>query len=272
MIEKLTKAGLSIYEAKAYQVLFNQGLLTASEISKMAEIPQGRVYSVLKSLENRGFCNMFSGSVKKFEAVNPKMAFKSLLKAKETALKEVEELSEELEEAFESKQKESSPLDYIQILTSKQSQVNKFDELIKLSEKTLYSFNKKPYATGFMREMDEIIRASKPLRKIIKEGTVVKALFEAETVHIQEFARMVKYYESIGEEVRICEKLPLKMLLSDDKKAMVSMRSQEANKFKLTSMVVEHSDLTNALMELFEVYWEKGVTIEAYLASVIKLN
>lgn len=271
MIEKLIEIGLNTYEAKTYNTLLNHELLTATEVSQFAGIPQGRIYSILKSLELKGFCNIFSGSVKKFEAVHPKIAFQSLILAQEKALKNIEVLSQNLQETFENRKTETTPLDYIQILTSKQSQVNKFDDLIKLSEKTLYSFNKAPYATGFLRQMDEIIKASEPLRKTIKKGTSVRALFEAEKVDIQEFARMVKYYESIGEEVRISEALPLKMLLSDNKKAMVSMRSQDGEKFKLTSMIVEHSDLTNALIELFELHWKKGITIEQYLSDQTKI-
>ena len=269
MIEKLTAIGFNVYESKAYKVLLSQGLLAASELSELAGIPQGRIYSVLKSLEQKGFCNVFSGPVKKFGAVNPKVAFQGLLQEKERALKEMEALSCELEEVFENREDDQAPLEFIQILTSKQSQVNKFDDLIQRSETTLYSFNKKPYATGFMRKMDEIINASAPLRKIIKKGVSVKAIFEAEDHHIQEFTRMVSYYQDIGEEIRICDKLPLKMLLSDNKNAMVSMKSLGVTKFKLTSMVVEHSDLTNALTELFEMYWEKGMTIEEYLSTTV---
>lgn len=264
MIEKLIEAGLNNYEARVYDTLLNEGLINATKISELAEIPQGRVYSVLKSLEQKGFCTIYSGSIKKYQAINPKRAFKELIKAKKKDLKEMEQLSKELEASFERKQTETAPLDFVQILTSKQSQINKFDDLIKASENTLYSFNKGPYATGFMRQIEEIKAASAPLIKIIENGTKVKALFEAETEHIDAFINMIEYYESIGEEVRICAKLPIKMLLSDNKMAMVSLRSLSASRFKMTSMVVEHSDLTNALIELFESYWDKGMTIEEF--------
>ena len=268
MIKKLISIGLSTYESRAYEALIKEGLLTASRVSEIADIPQGRVYSILKSLEQRGFCNMYSGSVKIFEAVNPKIAFQGLIREKEMALKEIEEIGNDLEEVLTSRQSESAPVDFIQTLTSKQSQINKFDELIKTSKETLCSFNKKPYAMGFLRSMDEIVQSSTFLRESIHKGITNRGLYEAEDVYIKEFTQMVKYYQEVGEEVRICKQLPLKMLLSDEKLDMVSMQSNDSVNFKLTSMVVEHSDLTNALMELFEMHWEKGITIEAYLDSV----
>ena len=263
--ERLLKAGFSLYEAKAYNTLLTHGMLTASEISKISEIPQGRIYSVLKKLEERGFCTLFPGAVKKYEATNPNTAFNDLISERERAVEEVQDLQSDLEKLFVKNKAKNHPQDFIQILTSKQSQVNKFDELIKRSKKTLYSFNKKPYATGFMRNMEQIHLDSAPLRAIMERGTSVRAIFEAETEHVIPFSQMLKYYSSIGEEVRICEKLPLKMLLSDGELAMVSMRNNDTDRFKLISMVVEHSDLTIALTDLFEKYWTESMELDAYL-------
>lgn len=263
--KKLARFGFTEYESKAYSVLLSGDLLTANELGKLAKIPHGRIYSILNTLEAKGLCITFPGAVKKFKAVNPKAALKDLIENKKKALDEMITIKEELEKEFETKKTNNTPLDYIQILTSKQSQVAKFDELIKVSKSSLYSFNKPPYATGFKRNLKEIDKASAPLKKIINEGTRVKALFEAEKVEIEAFIDMIQYYDSIGEEVRIYEKLPLKMLLSDNEKVMVSLRNAHGSSFKLTSMIVEHSDLTTALADLFEVYWEKALTLDAYL-------
>ncbi|MCG8327684.1 MAG: hypothetical protein MI974_08370 [Chitinophagales bacterium] len=113
--------------------------------------------------------------------------------------------------------------------------------------------------------MEQIHLDSAPLRSIMERGTSVRAIFEAETEHVIPFSQMLKYYSSIGEEVRICEKLPLKMLLSDGELAMVSMRNNDTERFKLISMVVEHSDLTIALTDLFEKYWTESMELDAFL-------
>jgi len=36
-------------------------------------------------------------------------------------------------------------------------------------------------------------------------------------------------------------------------------------KNNFTSVVIEHSDLTDALIELFDLYWEKSMTLEEFL-------
>ena len=188
-----------------------------------------------------------------------------MIEVKQQEVQELDTLKMELSEVYNNKNINQNPQDYFQILTSKQSQVNKFDELIIRSKKTLFSFNKKPYATGFMRDMEEIKRASAPLGEILSKGTSVKAIFETELEHVGPFVRMLRYYISIGEQVRICDQLPLKMLLSDGEVVMLSLRNNDASKFKLTSMVVEHSDLTNAMADLFDKYWVLSMDLEAFL-------
>lgn len=262
--EQLMRFGFTDYEAKAYCVLITQDLITATDLSKLAEIPQGRIYSILGSLQEKGFCNVFPGRVKKFRAVEPKAAFTELIQKQKQSVLDLEHLESEMTEVFENKVGNTSPLDYIQILTSKQSQVQKFEDLIHRTESQLYSFNKKPYATGFTRKPEEIHKDSEALRQSIKNGVSVRAIFEEEIENIIPFIQMLDYYESIGEEVRIHRSLPLKMLLSDGEIAMVSMRNNDVSRFKLTSLVVEHTDLTYAFNNLFDFYWGQSITLSQF--------
>jgi len=270
MLEQLKQLGLSQYETRAYGTILESGLLTATDISKIAQIPQGRIYNVLSTLEQKGYCSVYPGSVKKYKATNPKIVFAELVNKKNKELEDLVDLQKNMEEKFNNSEENKLPIDYLQLLTSKQSQVSKFDDLIRMSKESLYSFNKKPYATGFKRSLDEIDRASEPLKKIINRGTEVRALFEEETEDIELFTTMVRYYESIGENARICPELPLKMLLSDCSVAMVSLRSMSKQNFKLTSMVIDHSDLTSALVELFELYWSKSISLDEFLKNIKK--
>lgn len=265
---ELAQFGLNEYESKAYYTLLSQEMIGAGELSKLANIPQGRIYSVLNGLIEKGFCTLFPDSVKKYQAIHPKIALKAIISDREEQLKSLKTTTEELSKAFDSRKVNDIPTEYIQILTSKQSQIEKFDELITMATKTLYSFNKRPYATGFLRNLKEIDQASKPLKRILKNGTSVKAIFEREEEHTEEFLAMLNYYESIGEEVRISNELPLKMLIADKGTAMVSLRNNHSSKFKLSSMVVEHSDLSNAFGELFDMYWNVSTPLKTYKQEI----
>ncbi len=257
----LTELGLSEYEAKVYSALLVQDLLTAADITKIGGVPRGRVYDIINQLVDKGFCVTVPGAVKKFRAVNPEIAVQNLIDSQQKQQQKMIEIANKLKDRYETKEDNVTPLDFIQVLTSKQSQVNKFRELVKEAEEFIMAFTKKPYATN--PDIEDLKRASAPFKKIIDSGVQVRTIYEADD-STENFIEWVSYFESIGEKIRIAEHLPVKMLITDNHKTMISLRNQGARDFNVSSMVVDHSDLTTALTKLFEFYWNSSMTVKEY--------
>jgi sugar-specific transcriptional regulator TrmB len=70
-IETLKKLGFTEYEARAYISLVGFGMATAREIHENSGVPQGRIYSVLKSLSDRNFIEIQEGNPSYYYAENP---------------------------------------------------------------------------------------------------------------------------------------------------------------------------------------------------------
>jgi len=108
VMASLRDLGLSEYEARAYRALLNTGPTTAKELSRASDVPMGRVYDVLNSLEQYNLVRSQTASrPKKYVAVEPSTALDRLLDDKKRELEEkadqyeeiVDELSGELEAA-----------------------------------------------------------------------------------------------------------------------------------------------------------------------------
>ena len=104
----LRDLGLSEYEARAYRALLGTGATTAKELSRASDVPMGRIYDVLNSLETHDLVRSQAASrPKKYVAVEPETALDRLLAEKKRQLDEkasqyesiVDELSDELEAA-----------------------------------------------------------------------------------------------------------------------------------------------------------------------------
>ena len=54
IIEFLKISGLNLYESKIYFALLKYGKVSKSEIYKIADIPQSRMYDILVSLSSKG--------------------------------------------------------------------------------------------------------------------------------------------------------------------------------------------------------------------------
>jgi sugar-specific transcriptional regulator TrmB len=88
----LRDLGLSEYEARAYRALLADSPSTAKELSRASDVPMGRVYDVLKDLEQRGLARSQAASrPKKYVAVEPEAALDRLLEAKREELDEQEQ-------------------------------------------------------------------------------------------------------------------------------------------------------------------------------------
>ena len=102
----LRDLGLSEYESRAYRSLLETGPTTAQESSRASDVPMGRIYDVLNSLETHSLVRSQTASrPKKYVAVEPDTALDRLLDNKKRELDEqanqyeeiVDELGEQLE-------------------------------------------------------------------------------------------------------------------------------------------------------------------------------
>ncbi len=266
IINELVEIGLTEYEAKVYSTLLEQDLLSASDITKISEVPRGRIYDIIDKLIEKGFCITVPGIVKKFKAVDPDTAIKNLVDQQKKKEMRMLEVAEKLREKYNNKKENATSLDYITVLTSKQSQIKKFQELEESAEKFILTFNKRPYAIS-TASMEDIKKFSEPQKKILSRGIKCKGIYEAADSKEKNFENLIRYFEEIGEDVHISKELPLKMLISDNNTVMISMRNGSADSFNLLSMVVEHSDLTSALINLFDFYWNSSLKVDEYFRT-----
>ncbi|WP_248515523.1 TrmB family transcriptional regulator [Salinarchaeum laminariae] len=93
----LRDLGLSEYEARAYRALLNTGPATAKELSRASDVPMGRIYDVLNSLEQYNLVRSQTASrPKKYVAVEPATALDRLLEDKKRELDAQAEQYEEI--------------------------------------------------------------------------------------------------------------------------------------------------------------------------------
>jgi sugar-specific transcriptional regulator TrmB len=93
----LRDLGLSEYEARAYRALLRTGPTTAKELSRVSDVPMGRIYDVLNSIEQYNLARSQSASrPKKYVAVEGETALQRLLQDKKRELDEKEEQYEHI--------------------------------------------------------------------------------------------------------------------------------------------------------------------------------
>ncbi|TYL36606.1 TrmB family transcriptional regulator [Natronococcus pandeyae] len=67
----LERSGLTQYEADAYLTLVERGSATAVEIAERSDVPQARIYDILRELESRDYVELYQEGTLRAEASDP---------------------------------------------------------------------------------------------------------------------------------------------------------------------------------------------------------
>ncbi len=108
----LNDLGLSDYEARVYRALLSAGSATAKELSLTSDVPMGRVYDVLGSLEQNNLVRSQAASrPKKYVAVEPETALERLVDEKKRELREEMDRYEDVAAQLTEKLDSSEPVE-----------------------------------------------------------------------------------------------------------------------------------------------------------------
>ncbi len=89
VVEKLKRVGLTEYEAKAYLCLLKNHLNSATKLSKKSGVPRTKIYSVLRSLQRKGWVKIYSGAPLLFRAIDPSEVFDRIKRGYEDFLESI---------------------------------------------------------------------------------------------------------------------------------------------------------------------------------------
>jgi hypothetical protein len=126
----------------------------------------------------------------------------------------------------------------------------RFTELEAAAEREILAFTKPPYAV----EPAENVAGLESLgRKIVARSVYERSVY-ADEARVEAVRRFV----AAGEEARVVDELPLKLVLIDERVALFTMDDPVVGGGPLTIMVVEHPGLAGLLKLAFESVWARA--------------
>jgi sugar-specific transcriptional regulator TrmB len=259
-VDRLTRLGLTSYEAKAYLALMRRGSSTAAQVSRLAGVPRQRIYDVLASLVEKGLASSKPGRVVKYAGTSPEVALERLVSDHRQQLQELERsaaaMIEELTPAFAAGQEQTDPLEYIEVLRDRRAVNERFDELQAGIKHEILVFTKPPYATPAQENVEGL--------EVVQSHSA-RSIYEYSAFDDPAFTEGVRRFIEAGEDARFVPELPLKLVIIDESIVMFGMEDPVAGAAEMTMVVVEHPQLAKVLKVAFETIWSQGLTFdEAY--------
>ncbi len=268
IIEFLKISGLNLYESKIYFALLKYGKVSRSEIYKIADIPQSRMYDILVSLSSKGLIKQSDQSVipehpRKIVNSNNYTKNKEKMKLLKHKLEiQLTDISKKVE-LIQNEKDIFNELEGMYDSPSTQHPiVNRFLSLFKKSKKEILCCTTLPilYPSGqFYEEVLKVVDRGISYRRLLgfdyimaqgeksvvadeKKGIKIKVISEA---NIRE-----KYYLVDGSYVF------LRAI-----KATLDLENEEA-------FIFEQKEIVDSYKESFEKLWKEGETLESFLKKV----
>jgi sugar-specific transcriptional regulator TrmB len=250
----LQNLGLNGYETSAYVALTRRGRATGAEVARLAGLPRQRIYDVLDGLVGRGLATVEPSRPAYYTAVAPNHAIGMLVEAHRAALAELERDAARavalLTPAYREGRSENDPLTYIEVLREPAAIAKRFGELQAGAQKELLIFTKPPYAVPPAENVEGL--------ELLSRGVVARSVYERSVYDDTAVVEAVRRFVETGEQARVVDHLPLKLVVIDERVALFTMEDPVAGAKDLTIMIVEHPGFAGLLKLAFEHAWEAG--------------
>jgi sugar-specific transcriptional regulator TrmB len=256
--------GLTEREAKVYITLLSGRMFTVLELQEAVNIPRTKIYEVLNKLVNRNICiEKKIGRNKLYEAVEPKLALERVLESYKKDLERKEELIRQVSEVFtpifQNSKSIVNPLEFIDVMKEKGQIHKRYTACVHSTKREMLTFNKGPYACDTSERLGE---QEDEEYKLLKRGGSCKDIYELkELKEVDWLLNSVKKSLKLGQQARVVERLPIKMLVFDQEKVMFALEQPVLIPNELTMIYIEHKQLAEACSMLFYHLWDQGQDI-----------
>lgn len=226
----LKELGLTINETKLYEVLLRLGKTTAGHLSKESQVPYGRIYIVLASLEEKGLIKVLPEETKKYVPSDPEKLHE-LIANRIKSLNEINDKVKEFKKIYEEHEKE--PV----LIAKGKSNFYKINKETKSAKKysyaIKYTFEANPI---WMRETKDKIRKGIDTKHMgVFNNDTEKAIFE---------------WKKIAKEIKPIENDGVAMSITDDEEVMIGLIKSN------TTMLIRDKAFAKIMRQLFVKYYE----------------
>jgi len=248
MVETLKEYGLDKYESMAYLTLLKIGLSTSSIISQKSSVPYGRIYSVLSSLESKGFVKVYGGAPKRFAAIEPRICLNRIIERKMEILSDIKKRNESLIAELENSSKIGviKPLEVINVIEGKKNYLNLSVKLHKNARKE-------------WRTITQSLPVYKPhfdsYKNMLNRGVEVRIL-----THITDKNREnSRIWKKLKVKIRDLDPLPSSLSVMDETDVVLRLSNLEMGGY--ISLHIQNPVLAKTLSKYFDVLWDKATSV-----------
>jgi hypothetical protein len=245
--------GLSPQQEELYLgMLAHPGQSLDDIAARYADRPRAQLVAVMATLVELGLATQLAGSPPLYTAIAPDVAIEGLARMRIDDARRVSQAIPALMDRFWTSLGDTASVDFIEIVTSESTIVQRWGQLGRAVSKELRAFDCPPYFG------DPLQPDSVELQRLA-DGVTYRVIYAQTVVDAPGRWADLEAGIAAGEKARVLPDLPAKLTLFDDFAATMSIRAGPAG--AVSVIVVHRSPLLDALSALFEAYWLRAIPL-----------
>ncbi|MEV4561148.1 helix-turn-helix domain-containing protein [Kitasatospora sp. NPDC049285] len=259
MLDSFGVLGLGRPDGQVYAALVVAPQSTALELAEHCGLTLDQCRQALDRLAEQGMATRAPVDRDRYLAVAPDVAIGTLIGHREAELRSARAEMHRLMDAFREASRYTDPAHSVEVLTGGEAIAQRLEHLVESSQYQIRGFDCPPYV------QDPTVQQPRQRAKL-KSGVRIRTVFDKEAIAWpgrleQEILTGVED----GEEARVRPVLPMKMMMADDKMAIIPISVGDS--VLDAAYVIHPSALLQALDALFEAEWERAVPLQTVLGD-----
>ncbi|MQY40156.1 hypothetical protein SRB17_81860 [Streptomyces sp. RB17] len=250
---ELDVVGLSDASQLVYSTLVGLRPSTASEVADACGLSLGTVGRYLSALVKDGLATKAAGRPPRFTAAAPDVAVTELIHERERQLDAARSVVRQLAEKHREARRISDPNIAVELITGHEDISAAVSRLTASARRQLRAFDRPPYVERPGSNLEN-------QRRRQHAGVGHRVIYDRAAVAWPGRLRDdILPSIRIGEDARVREKLPLKLVIADDRWAVIPFSLATGG--HSVAYLVHRSPMLTALEALFEAEWERATPV-----------
>jgi DNA-binding CsgD family transcriptional regulator len=244
--------GLSAVEERMYLELVRRGSETIRSAAEALGLPEDEAARVFAALEDKGMISRTAGPDPRMRPTPPAHAVSVLTMEVEQRLQRARIAASTLDSEWKLRHHEAAVDDLVELVSGVDSLTRRVESLARQVEREFMGFVAAPVYLAGPANVDLTL-------EMLSRGVRTRAIYERAVFDAPGAPETIRRCAEAGEEARVIDRLPSKLLIIDGRTALLPVELGEVD--APPSAAILHSPLADNLVALSEELWRRAVPL-----------
>jgi DNA-binding Lrp family transcriptional regulator len=246
--------GISEFDERVYRACLAQPDRTAREIAEHLGCTPSRMQHAVARLVELGLLRRERHG--QYRPVSPRTALSALIAKRradtEAAFTAVGDAVDELASEYRANRLQGDPTGLVEVITGEAAVTLRVSELMESVRSHFWVLDRPPYLGPYSSELEEALTMD-----LLGRGVDIRSVYTPEALEKPGRFELITRLAEVGEQARLLSSLPFRLRIMDRRVALVALVGGRYDRIA----VVHRSGLLDALLELFDTYWQRAQPI-----------